>query len=215
MEYKTYKVIRGCYGGTIAEVITVPSEITLVTGGSNDVGEGLTDGHLHYIGYVNAPEEEVSKNCNVGGAVSVQKFRENDCFILLHDVRFVDKPNGTIINPDEMTNQDYSSILRNWNKEIEIDIPDNCFEYIAFWKPNGKLIKMSKIAKITSEFDIQLNSVWNHSSLVDQDVRAIEHETVELSALCLPGGFTKIKGVVVNGNVADAYYQTLLKKCAL
>lgn len=210
MEYKNYKVIRGVYGGTAAEFITIPSTLTLVTGGKHDIGGSLTDGHLHYIAYVNAPEEAVAKNCD-GYAVSVQKFRENDCFILIHDVRFVDNYDGLIINPDEMRKGIYAKSLSDWNQEIGIDIPSNDFEYVAFWKLNGKLIKMSKITKITSEFDIQLNSVWNHSDIYNSDVRMVEQENIELSALCLPRGFAKTKGIMVNGDVANAYYQTLLR----
>lgn len=211
MEYNTYKVVRGIYGGTEESFITIPSNMILVTGGSHDIGKLLSNGHLHYIGYVKAPYEEVSEKCD-SLAVTVQKFRKDDCFVLIHDIRFVDTPTNEIINPDEMKIGQYTNKIAKWNMEIGYDSYDNKYEYCAFWSENGKLIKMSKIKFIKSEFNIELNTVWNTSNIDDNvDIRIIEQETTKLDALCLPGGYTKIKGIIVNGHIANAYYTKLLK----
>jgi hypothetical protein len=211
MEYNTYKVIRGIYNGTEESFITIPSDMTLVTGGSHDIGNGLHNGHLNYIGYIKAPYEEVAEKCG-GLAVTVQKFRNNDCFAFIHDIRFVDTVTNEIINPDEMKISQYTNKISKWNLDVGIDSYDNRYEYCAFWSENGKLIKMSQIKFIKSEFDIELNTVWNTSNIDDNvDLRIVEQETTSLNGLCLPGGYTKTKGIMVNGHIANAYYIKLLK----
>lgn len=208
MEYKTYKVARGVYGGTEIEFITIPSDMVLLTGGSNDIGHFLHYKNFHYIGYAKAPYEELCEKCE-GLAVSIQKFRKDDCFVLIHDIRFIDTPVNKIINPDEMKPSKYTNEIGKWNQEVGIGYK---YEYCAFWSKDGKLIKMSQIQKITSEFNIQLNTVWNTSNVDDtRDLRIIEQETVDLDKLCLPGGYNRIKGIIVNGHIANAYHIKLLK----
>ena len=211
MEYNTYKVVRGVYHGTEISSITIPSDMTLVTGGSHDIGRVLHDGHLNYIGYVKAPYEEAAEKCN-GLAVTVQEFRKNDCFVLIHDIKFIDTPTNEIINPDIMKPGQYANKIGKWNLDANIGTCDSKREYCAFWSKNGKLIKMSHIKKITSEFNIELNTVWNVSNIDDEeDLRIVEQETVNLDVLCLPGGYTKTKGIMVNGHIANAYWIKLLK----
>jgi hypothetical protein len=212
MEYKTYKVVRGIYGGTEESFITIPSDMTLVTGGKRDIGRFLCGGHLNYIGYVKSPYEEVTERCN-GLAVTVQKFRKDDCFVLIHDIKFVDMPTNEIINPDEMKIGQYANKISKWNVDVVgIDTYENKYEYCAFWSENGKLIKMSQIKFIKSEFNIELNTVWNASDIDDNiAIRIVGQETAKLDGLCLSGGYTKIKGIMVNGHIANAYYTKLLK----
>lgn len=211
MEYNTYKVVRGIYNGTETSSVTIPSNMILVTGGRHDIGHILSDGHLHYIGYVKAPYEEIAERCN-SLAVTVQKFRKDDCFVLINDVQFVDTPTNEIINPDEMTIGQYANKISKWNLDIGIGSYENRYEYCAFWSKNGKLVKMSRIEFIKSEFNIELYSVWNTSSTNDNlNLRIVEQETTKLEALCLPGGFTKTKGIMVNGHIANAYWVKLLK----
>ena len=211
MEYKTYKVVRGVYHDTEISSITIPSDMILVTGGSQDIGRVLHDGHLNYIGYVKAPYEEVAEKCD-GLAVTVQEFRKNDCFILIHDIKFVDTPTNEIINPDTMKPGQYTNKIGKWNLDMGIGTYVNDYEYCAFWSKNGKLIKMSQIKFIKSESNIELNTVWNVSNIDDEeDLRIVEQETVNLDALCLSGGYTKTKGIMVNGHIANAYWIKLLK----
>lgn len=211
MGYSTYKIVRGVYQGTETSFITIPSDMILVTGGSHDIGGFLSNSHLHYIGYVKAPYEEVAEKCN-SLAVTVQEFRKDDCFILIHDIKFIDTPTNEIINPDVMKLSQYANKISKWNISAGINTYDNKYEYCAFWSKNGKLIKMSQIKFIKSEFDIQVNSVWNASNIDDKlGLRIAEQETIKLDALCLPGGYTKTRGIMVNGHIANAYWIKLLK----
>lgn len=71
---------------------------------------------------------------------------------------------------------------------------------------------MSQIKFIKSEFDIELNTVWNAGNIDGNvDLRIVEQETTSLNSLCLPGGYTKIKSIMVNWHIANTYYTKLLK----
>lgn len=208
MEYSTYKIVRGIYQGTETELITIPSDVVLLTGGSHDIGRSLHNGHLHYIGYVKAPYEEVAEKCN-GLSVTVQKFREDDCFITIHDIKFLEESPKKIINPDVMSPNQYANSLAKWNKTVGVGRYGDEYEFIAYWENNGKLVNMSKIVNIKSEYNIQLNTVWNSSCL--KDIRIVEQTTINLAVLCLSCNFTKAKSVIVNGHIANAYWIKLLK----
>ena len=208
MEYNTYKVIRGAYHGTETEFITIPSDMVLLTGGSHDIGRSLHDGHLHYIGYVKAPYEEVAEKCN-SLSVLTHKFRKDDCFITIHDIKFLEDSPKKIINPDVMSSSQYTNNLAKWNKTVGVGHYGDEYEFVAFWENNGKLANMSKIINIKSEYNIQLNIVWNSRCL--KDIRIIEQDSINLAMLSLEIPCVKAKSVIVNGHIANAYWIKLLK----
>lgn len=212
METKEYKIERGVYGGKTEEcTIRLPLGITLVTGGKNDTDCGLMDGHLNYIGIVKEDFDEIEEPLS-DFPVILTKLCKDLSFITIHDIKFIgESPN--IINPEEMDEPTYKHELTKWNNENFLG--DYGVEnYIAYYDDEFRLIKMSQIRKIISEFNIRVSTVYNLSDDGQHEYRAIEQDYTSLRGLILDGfGIyeKQLAGQFVSGNVARSYWSTLIQ----
>lgn len=207
MKLKTYEVYKGTYNGVVSDTITIPSDIVYLTGGKHDIGSGLHTKHdcLHYIGIVKGEDYyELSESIN-GTMVDVIKFNDDYCFITLNNLAFkFDAPK--IINPDILSEEDYKDKLYKWN--LQIDFPRY---FVALYSKEMCLVKMVKIQQIRSEFDIQVNVVYSRNSFdIEQECKSIEQEIYRLDNFCFPGSFNNLMGVVVEGEVAQLYWDKLI-----
>lgn len=204
INFKQYKVKRGIYGGIELTTVTIPSDIVYVTGGKHDVGHSLSNGHLHYIGIVKGNYDDVSKHIK-GLATSVHKFNGEYCFVTLSDVQFISQA-PEIINPDILSESQYIEKLNEWNSQIDFNK-----YYIAFYTKEMKLAKMAKIQQIKSEYEIDTCLVHTSNEFnTSLKFESIELSNMDLRSFCLDGYSINIIGKVVEGEIADKYWNTLI-----
>ncbi len=204
INFKQYKVKRGVYNGTITETVTIPSDIVYLTGGSHDIGHSLSHGHCHYIGIVKGDYNDISKQVK-GLAVSIHNFNKEYCFVTLFDVQFVSEA-PDIINPDILSENEYSKKLAEWNSQIDFNK-----YYIAFYSKELKLVKMAKIHQIKSEnkIEVYLVHIYNEFN-TDIKSESIELTNMNLGSFMLDGYSTNNIGKVVEGELANKYWNTLI-----
>lgn len=212
MKTKEYKIERGVYEGKTEEcTIRLPLDITLITGGKNDMGNGLMDGHFHYIGIVREDYEKIEEQLS-DFPVILTKLCKDLSFLTIHDIKFIgESPN--IINPDIMDERTYEYELAKWNNANFLG-DYGAESYIAYYDEEFRLIKMSQIRKIISEFNIRISSVHNRSYNGEYDYRAIERDYTSLDGLRLNGfGLyeKQLAGQFVYGNAACSYWKTLIQ----
>ncbi len=212
MKTKEYKIERGVYGGKTEEhTIRLPLNITLVTGGKNDIGGGLLNDHLNYIGIVKESYDEIEEPLS-DFPVILTKLCKDLSFITIHNIKFIGEfPN--IINPDEMDEKTYEFELTKWNNENFLG-DYGVMNYIAYYDNKFRLIKMSQIRKIISEFEIRINTVYNCGYYGKNNYRAIEWEDTDLEGLRIfdSGMYEKnLAGQFVSGKAACAYWRTLIQ----
>lgn len=206
MKLKTYEVYKGTYNGVVSDTVTIPSDIVYLTGGKHDIGSGLHKKHncLHYIGIVKGEDYDKLAKSVDGPMVDVVKFNDEYCFITLNDLAFkFEAPE--IINPDEMSEKEYEDKLYKWN--LQIDFPRY---FVAFYSKDMRLLMMVKIKQIRSEFDIQVNVVHSRCGIDLTENKSIEQDIFELDDFCLPGSFRNYIGRVVEGEVANLYWNKLI-----
>lgn len=61
MEYKTYKVKQGHYGGIIDSTITIPDGLKLITE-EGQMGGWIHEGHKHYFGIIKGNLDQIRDN---------------------------------------------------------------------------------------------------------------------------------------------------------
>lgn len=212
METKEYKIERGIYGGKTEEcAIRLPLGITLVTGGKNDTECGLMDGHLNYIGIVKGDFGEIEEPLS-DFPVILTKLCKDLSFLTIHDIKFIGE-SPIIINPDEMDEKTYNSELTKWNNANFLGYY-GIESYIAYYDEEFRLIKMTQIRKIISEFNIKVNTVYNRSDDGQYEYRAIEQDYTSLNRLRLNGfGLYEhqLAGQFVSGNGACSFWRTLIQ----
>lgn len=204
INFKQYKVKRGIYRGTETETINIPSDIVYLTGGEHDVGHFLSNEHCHYIGIVKGDYNNISDQIE-GLSVSVYKFNSEYCFILLRDIQFISEA-PEIINPDTLSESQYVEKLAEWNSQIDFNK-----YYIAFYDKNFKLVKMAKICQIKSENEIDACLVYTSNEFDSSiEYKSIIWSNMELLGFFLDGYSTNTIGKVVEGELADIYWNTLI-----
>lgn len=202
--YKKYKIKKGFYNIVKDSVITIPSNITYLTGGSHDVASGLHTGCLHYIGIVKEDYDTLYDKVE-GPEVSVTKFNDEYCFITLDDMYFSDEA-PEVINPDTIPEDEYLEKLAEWNKQIDFSK-----YYIAFYSKEFSLIKMANILQINSASDIETCIVYNVNDIRDDmPVRMLEQCIMKLDSFYLHGYNHSIIGKVVEGEIASRYWNKLI-----
>lgn len=190
MEFKTYKVKQGGYHEIYDSTVTLPSNLELITGGLDDVGEHKYSELYHYFGIIEGNADTLDKKID-GVTVQIYQFSKY-CFITIHDIKFIDN-SPTIITTDEL-NSKY----------------DLSKYYITYWSKDYDLIGMSKIKKINSEFDIDVLQVYRKYFYVSEENNKLLHiNNVRFSDL----GFDNIRNFTIKinqGSIAKQYWNYLI-----
>ena len=189
MEFKTYKVKQGQYGGIINSTVTLPSNTKFITGGTRDIGPFINDGLSHYIGVVEGDYNEIANGCK-GLSVNVYEFPDFN-IITVHNVLFMEEID--IVSAETLNS------LYNFSNY-----------YIVHYSENLVITSMFNVQFIKSEFKIKTNCVYNSSWLYDQKpLRIIETEVKELCKL-YPRYSSHCIAKVVKGDIAKKYWNTLV-----
>lgn len=191
MEFKTYKVKQGQYGGIIDSTVTLPSNAKLITGGTRDIGPFINDGLSHYIGVIEGNYSEIANGCK-GLSVNVYEFPDFN-IVTVHNVLFMEEI-------DIVSAETLNSLYKFSDY------------YIVHYSENLVITLMFNIQYIESEFKIKVNCVYNTSWLYDQKpIRVMETEIKELCKL-YPRYSSRCITKVVKGDVAKKYWNTLVSQ---
>lgn len=140
MEYKTYKVKQGQYGGIIDSTITIPDGLKLITE-ENQLGRFLHTGNKHYLGAIKGNLDKIGDNLK-GLHVYPEQFGEYVLISIL-DIEFVE-PYPYIISEDE------------FNEEFDLSS-----YYITQYDNEFRIDNMTKIVKVHSQFNLEMLIVNN------------------------------------------------------
>ena len=86
MDFKTYKVKQGQYGGIIDSSITIPDNLKLIT--SDDSGHFIHVGNNHYLGIIKGDVDEIYSHLE-GVHVRTKQLGEY-VVITINDISFID-----------------------------------------------------------------------------------------------------------------------------
>jgi hypothetical protein len=197
MEYETYKIRQGqgAYAPVIDSTVKIPDKMKLITGGEHDIGHFKHDGLYHYIGFVEGDEEDVLQN--IKGFCTNTFQLDKYVFITLHDIRFIE-PYPYMTTADE------------FNKDIDLS-----GYYFVTWSCNLNLLKMEKITRINSEYDIDVLQA-NNRDYADEECLSLDVVTKELDRILdrhiSLSDYHPLATKVVKGEIANDYWNTLINK---
>lgn len=183
MEYKTYKVKQGQYGGIIDSTITIPDGLKIITQ-DDQPGKWIHEGHKHYLGAIKGSFDQIADNLK-GLHVYPVKFDEYVLISIL-DIEFVE-PYPYLVSEEEFNNEfDLSSY------------------YITRYDDDLRIINMKKIVRIRSQFDVQVLVV---------DRFGIESHIEDIDTIITDGYLLeRLQPKVVSGKVAKDYWRTMINK---
>ena len=194
MEYKTYKVKQGQYGGIVDSTIRIPDKLKLITGGEHDLGNCIHNGNLHYLGIIEG--DIVSVYPELKGLHVYAKQCGKYVIITINDISFVE-PYPYMITADEL------------NKEFDLSK-----YFIVTWSGNLKLLNMKKILRINSEFNIEVLKVTHQDYFGVGSMETLVPDIEELDAVLTSNfGFSDnmpLAAKVVEGDIANDYWRTLI-----
>lgn len=183
MEYKTYKVKQGQYGGIIDSTITIPDGLKLIT--ENDQhGNWIHEGHKHYFGAIKGDFDQIVDNIE-GLHVYPEKFGEYVLISIL-DIEFIE-PYPYMISEEE------------FNEEFDLSS-----YYIIQYDHELNIIDMMKIVKIHSQFNIEILSV--------DKVGMNTYMNARLDDILSDNRFELQRPKVVSGKVAEDYWRTMINE---
>ena len=161
---KTYQILQGCYGETHPDTIVLPDDVSLITGGPNDIGSVLHEGHQHYLLCTNKEFFELHKQeFDVPYGQIYENFPDI-VFYSICDVKFIDNP--PLIEVEE------------FNKMFSFND-----YYITQYLKNGLLLSMCKINKISSESQVEIQYIYNRY-LDGSNIFNMGIKNTDLSTLC-------------------------------
>ena len=194
MEYKTYKVKQGQYGGIVDSTIRIPDKLKLITGGEHDLGNCIHNGNLHYLGIIEG--DVVSVYHELKGLHVRAKQCGKYVIITINDISFVE-PYPYMVTADEL------------NKEFDLSK-----YFIVTWSGNLKLLNMKKILRINSEFNIEVLKVTHQDYFGVGYLQTLIPDIEELDVVLTSNfGFSDnmpLAAKVVEGDVANDYWRTLI-----
>ena len=173
MNYTKYLIQRPTYNGYEVDTINLPN-LVFLTGGNNDISNGLAEGYLHYFAIVKEDFNLLYDKCS-DFIVNVIHFNDEYSFISLHNVKFI-VSHPEIINPDET--EDYELKLIEWNKSNDLS------EYYIACYDNNRLSQMSRIDFIISEFQIQAITVYRDVTIKKSSQFSID-DIMNYNMLCV------------------------------
>lgn len=194
MEFKTYKVRQGQYGGVVDSTIRIPDKLKLITGGEHDSGDFIHDGNLHYLGIVEGDEDSIC------GELKGLHVRSQQCgkyvIITINDISFVE-PYPYIVTADEL------------NEEFDLSK-----YFIVTWSSDLRILNMKKIVKINSEFNIEVLMAANRDYFNVGEMQMIDSHIEELDKIFANhysySEYSPLAPIVVEGDIANDYWDTLI-----
>ena len=194
VNFKTYNVKQGQYGGIIDSTITIPDGLKLIT--SDDFGHCIHTDNKHYLGIMKGNEEELYQNLK-GLHVFIKQCGEY-VIITIHDISFIE-PYPYLITADEL------------NREFDLTK-----YFFVTWSKDLRLLNMKKILRINSEFNIEVLRVFNYNYFLNDSMYLLDYDVEELDDVLSSNfslsDFSPLSVKVVEGNIANDYWKTLINK---
>jgi len=192
INFKTYNVKQGQYGGVIDSTITIPNNLKLIT--DNHLGNFIHDGNKHYLGIMKGDIDEVYSHLE-GLHVRAKQLGEY-VVITINDISFIE-PYPYLVTSDEL------------NKEFDVTK-----YFLVTWSRDLKLLNIKKIVRINSEFNIETLRVFNRDYCNIGNMCSLDYDTEELDKILSENfsfsDFSPLPVKVVEGNVAIDYWDTLI-----
>lgn len=150
---KSYKILQGYYGEVTEKELILPDDFQLITGGPNDIGNLLREGHCHYLGCMKKDDYEKCKDSIVIPNGSFKEFGSY-MFICIHNVKEID--HLPVVSSDEFnSNNDFGNY------------------FIATWSRTYNLVSIAKILRIDSEFNVKAIKAHFYSAFDDSKSLAV------------------------------------------
>ena len=192
VNFKTYKVKQGQYGGIIDSTITIPDGLKLIT--SDDFGHFVHTDNKHYLGIMKGNEEELYQNLK-GLHVFIKQCGEY-VIITIHDISFIE-PYPYLITVDEL------------NQEFDLTK-----YFFVTWSKDLKLLNMKKILRINSEFNIEVLRVFNYNYFINNNMYLLDYDIGDLDDILSSNlslsDYAPLPVKVVEGDIANDYWKTLI-----
>lgn len=177
MKLKTYKTLYGYYNGPGENNINLTENMKLVYN-DEDVGNGLTFGHNHYIGFIKYPDDITEEELDELNTFSQEAIKFGDLLMLtISNTKFIDEP--PIYTYQEMMKEfeldKYFIAFRTKNTFPEDFIKNGDFSKEAIEKNiiPGKWIEIHKIVNIKGPYSVDLFSVVNWDETLDNECYSI------------------------------------------
>lgn len=177
MKINTYKTLYGYYGGPSENDIKIPENMKLVYN-DEDVGNGLTFGHNHYIGFIKYPDDITEEELDELNTFGQEAIKFGDLLMItISNTKFIDEP--PIYTYQEMMKEfeldRYFIAFRTKNMFPEDFIKNGDFSKEAIEKNiiPGKWIEIHKIVNIKGPYSVDLFSVVNWNEMLDNECYSI------------------------------------------
>lgn len=192
VNFKTYNVKQGQYGGIIDSTITIPDGLKLIT--SDDLGPFIHTNNKHYLGIMKGNEEELYPNLK-GLHVNILQCGEY-VIITIHDISFIE-PYPYLITVDEL------------NQEFDLTK-----YFFVTWSKDLKLLNMKKVLRINSEFNIEVLRVFNYNYFINNNMYLLDYDIGDLDDILSSNlslsDYAPLPVKVVEGDIANDYWKTLI-----
>lgn len=185
MKLKTYKTLYGYYNGPCENNINLPENIKLVYD-DGEIGDGLTNGHNHYIGFIKYTDDITEEELDELNTFGQEAIKFGDLLMItISNTKFIDEP--PIYTYQEMM------------KEFELDryfiafkthstFPEDFIKNGDFSKESieknvipGKWVEIHKIVSIKGPYSVDLFSINNWDDLFSSETYSISfnrHENI-------------------------------------
>ena len=177
MKIKTYKTLYGYYGGPGKNDIKLPENMKLVYD-NGAVGNNLSFGHNHYIGFIKYPDDITEEELDELNTVGQEAIKFGDLLMItISNTKFIDEP--PIYTYQEMMKEfeldKYFIAFKTKDKFTDDFIKKGDFSKEAIEKNiiPGKWAEIHKIVNIKGPYSVDLFSVVNWNDLLDNECYSI------------------------------------------
>lgn len=186
MKINTYKTLYGYYGGPGENDIKLPENMKLVYDDGN-IGDGLTNEHNHYIGFIKYPDDITEEELDELNTFGQEAIKFGDLLMItISNTKFIDEP--PIYSYQDMMSEfeldRYFIAFRTKNTFTEDFIKNGDFSKEAIEKNiiKGKWAEIHKIVNIKGPYSVDLFSVINWNETINTESYAIlfnEHQDID------------------------------------
>ena len=177
MKINTYKALYGYYGGPNENDIKLPENMKLVFN-DGEIGNKLTFGHNHYIGFIKYPDDITEEELDELNTFGQDAIKFGDLLMItISNTKFIDEP--PIYTYQEMMKEfeldRYFIAFRTKNMFPEDFIKNGDFSKEAIEKNiiPGKWIEIHKIVNIKGPYSVDLFSVVNWNEMLENESYSI------------------------------------------
>lgn len=223
MDIKTYKTLYGYYSGPGENEIKLPVNMKLVCD-DGIVGNYLTHGHNHYIGFIKYPDDITEEELNELNLFGQEAIKFGDLLMVtISNTKFIDKP--PIYTYQEMMKEfelnRYFIAFRTKDTFPEDFIKNSDFSKEVIEKNIifGKWIEIHKIVNIKGPYSVDLISVVNWDKLLDNESYSISfnnHQDIDRYVNSLSETmFNKFDSFIIKDDwdLFNEMKDNVLKKC--